>query len=64
LDIRLLNVECEDHLVCRFFPYTFESKSSRWYFNLSIESNSNQNDFENEFIGKFVDESTPFEILK
>jgi hypothetical protein len=56
-------VEHED-VVCKLFPYTFENKSSTWYFNFPIWSIADWGDFKKEFIDNFDEEYTLAIILK
>jgi hypothetical protein len=58
LSVKLMNVEHED-VVCRLFPYTFEGKSSTWYFSLRQGSITRWNAFETAFTEKFGDDKTP-----
>ena len=53
-----MNVQHED-IVCRIFPYTFENSASTWYFNLLIGSITSWVKFQNDFLDKFVEETTP-----
>jgi hypothetical protein len=57
LAIILMNVQHED-VVCRFFPYTLENSSSTWYFNFFVGSITSWTKFQNDFLDKFVEETT------
>ena len=50
--LNLLNVDYED-VVCIIFQYTFEPKSSSWYFSLKSYSVIIWDGFEKDFLGKF-----------
>ena len=52
LALNILNVEHED-FVCRIFQYTFEPKSTQWYFSLQANSIVNWDVFQKAFLGKF-----------
>jgi hypothetical protein len=62
LAVRLMNVQHED-VVCRLFPYTFENKSSTWYFSLAQASITSWNAFETTFIEKFGEDKTPTTLV-
>jgi hypothetical protein len=49
-------------VVYRLFPYTFEGKSSTWYFSQQPQSITSWNQFEIAFIEKFGDGKT-LEVL-
>jgi hypothetical protein len=53
-----MNVEHED-VMCKLFPYTFEGKSSTWYFSLLQASITRWNNFETTLINKFGNEKSP-----
>jgi hypothetical protein len=57
LAIRLMNVQHED-VVCRIFPYMFEHSASTWYFNFPVGSLTTLTKFQNDFLEKFVEETT------
>jgi hypothetical protein len=42
--MNLMSMQHED-VVCWLFPYTFEGKSSMWYFSLPQAKTTNWNDF-------------------
>ena len=60
--IRLRNVIHED-MVCRLFPYTFEGKTSTWYFTLEASSIPLWDVFSELFTQKFGDDKTPEELF-
>jgi hypothetical protein len=61
LALRQKSVQHED-VVYRLFPYTFEGKSSTWYFSQQPQSIKSWNQFEIAFIEKFGDRKT-LEVL-
>ena len=63
LALNILNVQYED-VVCRLFPYTFESKSSSWYFSLQADSIVNWDGFEMELLGIFGNQKTLATLMK
>jgi len=52
LAVSLMGVQHED-VVCRLFPYTFEGKTSTWYFALPQGIITRWNDFEISLMKKF-----------
>jgi len=62
LVISLMSVQHE-YVVCRLFPYTFERKSSTWYFSLPQGSITNWNDFGIVFMKKFGEDKTPATLV-
>ena len=63
LALDILNVEHED-VVCRLFQYTFEPKSSSWYFSLQADSIANLDGFKRVFISKFGNQKTVATLMK
>jgi hypothetical protein len=61
LAIRLMNVQHED-VVCRLLPYTFDNSSSMWYFNLPIGSITSWMKFQKDFLDKFAEETTTWDL--
>jgi hypothetical protein len=61
LTLQFMSVEHED-VVCHLFPYTFEGKSSTWYFSLSQGSITNCSDFKTTFLRKFGDNKSPLNL--
>jgi len=58
-----MNVEHEN-VVFRSFHYIFDNKAFRWYFHFPVVSITNLGDFENDFIDKLGEDSTPTTLLK
>jgi len=57
-----MNVQHED-VACRIFPYTFENSSSTWYFNLLVGSITSWKKFQKDFLDKFVEETTMWDLM-
>jgi hypothetical protein len=57
LAIRLMNIQHAD-VVCRIFPYTFDTSASTWYFNFPIGSITSWTKFQKDFLDKFAEETT------
>ena len=52
-----------EYVVCRLFLYSFEGKSSTWYFSLEARSIKSWDDFEAPFLQNFGDDSTHEDLV-
>jgi hypothetical protein len=62
LAVSLMVVEHE-YVVCILFPFTFEGKTSTWYFPLPQGSITNWNEFKTKFLKNFGEDKTPTTLV-